>query len=101
MWSKIIYNTDNQLIQDIVPERNKYKKIFIYPIAEGLFNDIQKFRKLIPFSNRLKKEFKNLPKAEKSFWYRLFNRNTCKTCLTESFYKTIRRILPDVYNYGQ
>jgi len=69
MWSKIIYNTDNQLIQDIVPERNKYKKIFIYPIAEGLFNDIQKFRKLIPFSNRLKKEFKNLPKAEKSFWY--------------------------------
>jgi len=69
MWSKVIYNTDNQLIQDISPARIKYKKFFINRIAEGLYEDIQQLINLITYSNTPNKEFKNLTKVEKSFWY--------------------------------
>ena len=68
MWSKIIYNSNIQLIQDILPGQNGYKKTFIDPIAEGLFKDMRRFRNLIPFPGTPKKEFQDLPKAEKSFW---------------------------------
>src|SRR5659263_129783 len=69
MWSRVIYNTGNQLIQDISPDRNKYKKIFINPIAEGLYIDIRQLTNLYSSSETLHKEFKNFTKAEKSFWY--------------------------------
>lgn len=69
MWSKVIYYTDNQLIQDLSINRNKFKKLFINPIAEGLYKDIQQFNNLITSSDTLNKEFKNLTKAEKSFWF--------------------------------
>ena len=69
MWSKVIYNKKQQLIRDISPDLNEYKKIFDYPIAGGLYKDMQQFRNLIPFSNTLKKNFEKLPETEKSFWY--------------------------------
>jgi serine phosphatase RsbU (regulator of sigma subunit) len=69
MWSKVKYNRGNLLIQDISIGRNKYKKIFINQIAEGLYKDIQQLRNLITGSDTLNEEFKNLTKAEKSFWY--------------------------------
>jgi serine phosphatase RsbU (regulator of sigma subunit) len=69
MWSKVIYNKGNQLIHDISPGRNKYEKIFINPIAEGLYLDIRQLTNPNTSSETLHKEFKNLTKAEKSFWY--------------------------------
>ena len=68
MWSKIIYNPDNLLI-DISPDQTKYIKIFTAPIAEGLYKDIQQFRNQIPFLNTYPKSFNKLPENEKSFWY--------------------------------
>jgi serine phosphatase RsbU (regulator of sigma subunit) len=69
MWSKVIYNSDNQLIKDKSPDRIKYKKSFINQIAEGLYKDIRQLTDLITPSDTLNKEFINLTKAEKSFWY--------------------------------
>ena len=47
---------------DALPDRKKYKKFFINQLAEALYNSILQ-------SNKLNKEFKNLTKTEKSFWY--------------------------------
>jgi serine phosphatase RsbU (regulator of sigma subunit) len=69
MWSKIIYNTDNQSIQDIQPDRNWYKKFFINRIAEGLYNDIGQINDPVRPSDDHYQEFKDLSKTEKSFWY--------------------------------
>jgi len=69
MWSKVIYNKDNQLIHKISSAREKDEIFFNNQIAEGLYNDIQKLSNLITFSYPLNEEFKNLPKVEKSFWY--------------------------------
>jgi serine phosphatase RsbU (regulator of sigma subunit) len=69
MWSKIIYNTDNQSIQDIHPDRNWYKKFFINRIAEGLYNDIGQINDPVRPSDDHYQEFKDLSKTEKSFWY--------------------------------
>jgi len=69
MWSKVIYNTDNQLIKDKSPGRIKYNKFLINQIAEGLYKDNLQLNNLITSSDTLNKEFKNLTRAEKSFWY--------------------------------
>jgi serine phosphatase RsbU (regulator of sigma subunit) len=69
MHSKGTYNTDNKLIQDIFSDKKKYKRLFINPIAESLYNDIKASGSPIPFSDIFNKGFKNLTKAEKSFWY--------------------------------
>lgn len=69
MWLKVIYDPDNKLIHDVSSDRNKFKKLFINPIAEGLYNDIRQLDNLNTSSDTLNKEFKNLTKAEKSFWY--------------------------------
>src|ERR1035437_1289656 len=69
MWSKIIDNTDNQLIHDISHDRRKYKKFFINPVAEGLYKDIQQLNNLNIYSDTLNIDFKILTNAEKSFWY--------------------------------
>ena len=41
MWSKTIYNTDNQLVQMYPTDQDKFKKFFINPIAEGLYKDMR------------------------------------------------------------
>jgi serine phosphatase RsbU (regulator of sigma subunit) len=69
MWSKIIDNTDNQLIHDISHDRKKYKKFFINPVAEGLYKDIQQLNNLNIYFDTLNIDFKILTNAEKSFWY--------------------------------
>jgi serine phosphatase RsbU (regulator of sigma subunit) len=69
MCSKITYNTDNQLSQNMFPDKKMYKKLFVYPIAESLYQDIKESGSPMTFSSTLNKEFKNLTKAEKSFWY--------------------------------
>jgi serine phosphatase RsbU (regulator of sigma subunit) len=67
MSSKAVYNTDIQLTQGIPPDLIKHNKLYINQIAEGLFKDMQQV--IHPVSSKtIKKEFKNLTKAEKSFW---------------------------------
>ena len=97
MWSKVIYNTKNQLVHDVSPDQDKYKKFFVKPVAEGLYKDMQQLNKLNNFPPSLTKDFKYLTKDEKSFWYNfaaeipkkfrelnLFVRsfeNFCRTCI--------------------
>ena len=69
MWSKVIYNKDNQLIHNISFNLEKDKKYFNNRIAEGLYKDIRQLTNLITPSYTLNKEYKNLTKVEKSFWY--------------------------------
>ena len=54
-------NEGNRIIKDILSDKKKYKKFFITPIAEGLYNAVRQSGSIIPF--------KNLTKTEKSFWY--------------------------------
>jgi serine phosphatase RsbU (regulator of sigma subunit) len=69
MLSKVTSNSDNLLIQDTFPDKEMYKKLFLYPIAENLYKDIQKSDLLILLPDTLDKEFKYLTKTEKSFWH--------------------------------
>ena len=69
MWSQVIYNNDYQLIHDKSPDRKKYKKFYIDPIAEGLYKDFQHLNNQHKYSDTLNKEFRELTKTEKSFWY--------------------------------
>lgn len=59
----------NQIIQDRFSDKREYRKLFVYPVAESLYQDFQKSISSIPSSGPLNKEFKNLTKTEKSFWY--------------------------------
>ena len=69
MQSKSTYNTGNELIQEISPDRKKFKEIFVSRIAEGLYNTIRHSGSTIPYPDFFNKEFQKLTKAEKSFWY--------------------------------
>jgi serine phosphatase RsbU (regulator of sigma subunit) len=60
------YKSDNQLIQDTIPDSEKF---FINPFAENLYKDIQKSGIASMLPDSFKIDFKNLKKAEKSFWY--------------------------------
>jgi serine phosphatase RsbU (regulator of sigma subunit) len=69
MPSKVKNNPDNQFIHNKSRGRIKYSKIFINQIAEGLYIDIHQLLNTASSSEIPDKEFKNLTKAEKSFWY--------------------------------
>jgi serine phosphatase RsbU (regulator of sigma subunit) len=114
MWSQVIYNTNNQLIQDISPDQKKFRKFIINPVAEGLYNDIRQLSIQNAFSDTPFKQFKDLPKAEKSFWcgyseeipiklkaLNLFVRpfeGYCRTCIiTENEISTLIQIDNDRY----
>jgi serine phosphatase RsbU (regulator of sigma subunit) len=66
---KSTYNSYNKPGKDIFSDKKKYKDFFINPIAESLFNNIKKSGFLNQYSDRINKEFKNLTKSEKTFWY--------------------------------
>ena len=69
MGSKSTNKTGNELIQEISPDRKKFKEIFVSLIAEGLYNTIRHSCSTIPYSGFFNKEFNKLAKGEKSFWY--------------------------------
>ncbi len=69
MWSKVIYNTNNQLVHDVSPDQDKYKKFFVNPIAEGLYSDMLRLNNPDIYSDTLNIDFKTLSKVEKSFWF--------------------------------
>jgi serine phosphatase RsbU (regulator of sigma subunit) len=69
MGSKSTNKTGNELIQEISPDRKKFKEIFVSRIAEGLYNTIRHSCSTIPYSGFFNKEFNKLAKGEKSFWY--------------------------------
>ena len=69
MLSKVTYSSDNLLIQQTFPDKEMYKKLFINPLSENLYKDIQKSGLLVPTQDTLNNEFKKLIKVEKSFWY--------------------------------
>ena len=68
MWSKVIYNPGSQFIQERSPEVVKYRELFTYRIAEGLYKDVQQIIHNVSFSEIPVKEFRELTKTEKSFW---------------------------------
>ena len=69
MQSDITQIKDNQLFQDMFPDKKTYKKLFVSPVAESLYNGIRKSDSLNISSNFYKKEFKDLSKSEKASWY--------------------------------
>jgi serine phosphatase RsbU (regulator of sigma subunit) len=68
MLSKNSYNSDNQLIQDILPDKKDYIKLFVNPLAESFYQDFRKSDYAMQFSENFDKEFKNLTIYEQSFW---------------------------------
>lgn len=68
MFSKVENDRDSRLIKDIFPDREEYRNLFINPLAESLFTDIQKSD--LPFlpQETLIKRFTDLSDVEKSFW---------------------------------
>ena len=68
MWSKVIYNTENQLFQETTPDSDNYFESFTYPIAEGLYTDLQQAGKQTGLTENLSEDFNSLTNGEKSFW---------------------------------
>jgi len=62
MRLKNIPDSDNQLIHDIIPGKENFLDKFVYPVAESLYVDST-------HSKTLQKDFKDLAKVHKSFWY--------------------------------
>jgi hypothetical protein len=69
IWSEVIYNPDNKLIQDISSDWISYRKIFMDKLAELFYKDIQRTRHLYISSFSFKKDFYKLSEEEKSVWY--------------------------------
>jgi serine phosphatase RsbU (regulator of sigma subunit) len=69
MWSEVIYNAENQLFQKTIPDSDNNFESFTYPIAEGLYIDLQHALKQIKSAEYLSEDFNSLTNAEKSFWY--------------------------------
>ena len=69
MFSKSTDNSNNRLNQAMLSDRRKYKKFFVYPIAENLYSSIKKSDFSIQSSDNIKENFKKLSETEKSFWY--------------------------------
>jgi serine phosphatase RsbU (regulator of sigma subunit) len=73
----LLKDTDNANIQlngDLLSDSGKYKKFFIIPIAENLYYNIKKSGTKAHYSDNINEDFKNLSKAEKSFWYEYASR---------------------------
>jgi serine phosphatase RsbU (regulator of sigma subunit) len=62
-------NPNIQLNGDLLSDSGKYKKFFIIPIAENLYYNIKNLGTGAQYPDNINKEFRNLSKAEKSFWY--------------------------------
>jgi serine phosphatase RsbU (regulator of sigma subunit) len=69
MLSKSTYNSNNQLNPDLLSDSRKYKEFFIYPVAENLYCKVRRSGLGVQDPVNIKENFKNLSKAEKSFWY--------------------------------
>jgi serine phosphatase RsbU (regulator of sigma subunit) len=70
MWSKIIYDNDLNLNQNLSFPGKNFKKLFTEPVAAGLYKDIlQVFEPLSSDYSNIK-EFPNLTESEKKVWYK-------------------------------
>jgi serine phosphatase RsbU (regulator of sigma subunit) len=69
MFSKSTDNSNNPLNQALLSDRRKFKKFFVYPIAENLFSSIKKSDFIDQSSDNINENFKKLSETEKSFWY--------------------------------
>ena len=69
MFSKSTDNSNNRLNQALISDSRKYKKFFVYPIAENLYSRIKKSDFSILSSDNIKENFKKLSETEKSFWF--------------------------------
>ena len=70
MWSKIIYNSGNQSIQEISDNQLKFEKVYNRQIAEGLYEDIQENWHINTSPVTKIRKFKLLSEPEKKFWYK-------------------------------
>jgi len=68
-WTDVIYNPDEELIQDLAHNHEKYKSLFINKIAEYLYADMRRARVLITAPFTFNKIFSRLPEEEKKVWY--------------------------------
>jgi serine phosphatase RsbU (regulator of sigma subunit) len=112
----LLKDTDNANIQlngDLLSDSGKYKKFFIIPIAENLYYNIKKSGTKAHYSDNINEDFKNLSKAEKSFWYEYASRipeklktldlflrpfeSFCRTCIITD--KEISTLAQIDYNY--
>jgi serine phosphatase RsbU (regulator of sigma subunit) len=114
MWLEIIYCSNDQSVHELSSEGANYWELFTNKIAEGLYSDVQHLSNLLNFSDNIPEYFKNLPRAEKSFWndyasgipdkfkrLNLFIRpfeDFCRTCLiTEKEISTLVQMDLDRY----
>jgi len=68
-WTEVIFNPDEEFIQDLAHNHGKYKNLFINKIAEYLYADMRRARVLITAPFTFNKVFSRLPKEEKKIWY--------------------------------
>lgn len=69
MWSNSSYNAVNLSIHDMYPDKKKYNKLFVEPVAENLYQDFKKSGYAFQRPEKFNKEFKDLTKSEQSFWH--------------------------------
>ena len=69
MWPDIIFRSTDQFFQEPGADDPEYWQNFTNMIAEGLYTNIRYLSKITDFSDGWSEDFKNLDKAEKSFWY--------------------------------
>jgi serine phosphatase RsbU (regulator of sigma subunit) len=69
MWSEIIYSIEKQLINDRSHARLKDEAYLTNQIATGLYKDFHQLSDQVNDSKTLYKNYTELTKAEKSFWY--------------------------------
>ena len=68
-WADIIYNADNNLIEDIASNWTHFRKKFIYNVAESLYHDMWRSRRLITAPFTISHDFNKLSGDDKKIWY--------------------------------
>ena len=69
MSPKNIYDTDNRIISEEQIDPADFKKHFIDPVAKGLYQGIRQRAGLFVHPVSFLKNFADLTRSEKSFWY--------------------------------
>ena len=69
MSPKNIYDTDNRIISEELTDPADFKKHFVDPVGKGLYQGIRHRAGLFARPVSFLKNFADLTRSEKSFWY--------------------------------
>ena len=69
MSPKNIYDTDNRIISEEQTDPADFKKHFIDPVGKSLYQGIRQRAGLFAHPGSFLKNFADLTRSEKSFWY--------------------------------